>query len=246
MNDAEKEEPFYVGYLPRAPAYTAKFVRRVIGGLGIVALVGGGLLAMALPYFGTGEFEFGHPREFSGTLQCDAAAPRLRSKEGDALLVGFGKHGVPAEICGLKDRSVLVRGTLIHRDGRKLIEVERWNEMTATAPVAPRSDLLGRFTLTGEIVDSKCYFGVMNPGEGRVHRACADLCLRGGVPAVFVARDRAGNVIPLLIAGRERGAIDVRLLPWVGQAVQISGDIERRGQWLTIIPEIKSVRFAVR
>jgi hypothetical protein len=28
-------------------------------------------------------------------------------------------------------------------------------------------------TLTGEIVDSKCYLGVMNPGQGKVHRDCA-------------------------------------------------------------------------
>ena len=46
-----------------------------------------------------------------------------------------------------------------------------------------------RRTLTGEIVDSKCYLGAMNPGAGGA--ACAGLCLIGGIPA-FVTRDRAG------------------------------------------------------
>ena len=32
----------------------------------------------------------------------------------------------------------------------------------------------GEVTLAGEIVDSKCYLGVMNPGNGKVHRDLGD------------------------------------------------------------------------
>jgi len=40
----------------------------------------------------------------------------------------------------------------------------------------------GEFDLVGEIVDSKCYFGNMNPGNGKVHRDCAVRCMSGGIP----------------------------------------------------------------
>jgi hypothetical protein len=40
--------------------------------------------------------------------------------------------------------------------------------------VAPKN--LGEFDLVGEIVDSKCYLGNMNPGNGKVRRDCAVRC----------------------------------------------------------------------
>jgi len=43
------------------------------------------------------------------------------------------------------------------------------------------STSLGTQTLVGEIVDSKCFLGVMNPGQLTTHRACAIRCISGGV-----------------------------------------------------------------
>jgi hypothetical protein len=34
----------------------------------------------------------------------------------------------------------------------------------------------GPVELTGEIVDSKCFLGVMVPGSGKTHKECASLC----------------------------------------------------------------------
>jgi hypothetical protein len=51
---------------------------------------------------------------------------------------------------------------------------------------------LGAFTLVGEIVDSKCYLGIMNPGETNPHRECAALCIRGGIPPLIIAHDADG------------------------------------------------------
>jgi hypothetical protein len=127
---------------------------------------------------------------------------------------------------------VTLRGTLIQRDGRQLIEVAARPNIGAPAESASEVVSLGRFTLRGEIVDSKCYFGVMNPAEGRLHRACAELCLRGGIPAVFVARDRAGRVAHLLIAGPDGRALDPTRLRWVGEAVEGPGEVVRQGKWL--------------
>ena len=199
----------------------------------------------ALSYFGAGIFEFGQPREFTGTIRCDAA-PLLAGKEKEYLLVGYGKNGVPAEICGATSGEVVVNGTLIEREGRDLIEVVSSTPGTAPAATSAPSIPLGRYTLTGEVVDSKCYFGVMNPAEGRAHRACASLCLRGGVPAVFVARDRTGATSHLLIAGLDGKPINPSLLRWVGEAVEATGDVARQGKWLVWRIDPTSLHFAGR
>ena len=62
----------------------------------------------------------------------------------------------------------------------------------ARAALLPVADL-GTVTLTGEIVDTKCHFGVMKAGEGKVHRECAVRCISGGAPPGFLARDRSGE-----------------------------------------------------
>ena len=54
-----------------------------------------------------------------------------------------------------------------------------------------RRTVAERVMLRGEIVDSKCYLGVMNPGEGTVHRDCAARCLSGGLPPMLVVRSPA-------------------------------------------------------
>lgn len=224
-------EEFYIGYRPHAPAGLARFTRTAaVAAIGL-ALAGGIAFAVALPYFGKGEFEYGVTREFKGTLRC-TTAPVLATPEADYLLVGGGKRGVAPEICGASGNEVTLRGTLIRRDGRQLLEVAETPPTGTPGAREAEGVALGRFTLTGEIVDSKCYFGVMNPGEGRVHRACAVQCLRGGVPAVFVARDRTGATTHLLMTGPAGEAINEALLRWTGEVVEASGEVVREGRWL--------------
>lgn len=224
-------DEFYIGYLPMAPATLARFTCKFVVLAAGAALAGGAALALALPYFGAGEFEFGRTRDFKGTLRC-APVPVLTTAEADYLLVGGGKRRVAPEFCGAGDGAVAMRGTLIRRDGKSLLEVTDPPQALGKTSGADAEVALGRFTLTGEIVDSKCYFGVMNPGEGRAHRACAVLCLRGGVPAVFVARDRTGATGHLLITGPKSEAINEALLRWTGEAVEATGEVVRRGKWL--------------
>ncbi len=235
-------DDFYIGYLPKAPARLARFTRMTVVVVAGVALAGGAALAVALPYFGAGVFEFGMPREFKGTLRC-AAAPVLATPEADYLLVGGGKTRVAPEICGASGNDVTLRGTLIRRDGRQLLEVTDAPKKGSPAGPETAEVALGRFTLTGEIVDSKCYFGVMNPGEGRAHRACAVQCLRGGVPAIFVARDRAGATTHLLVTGPTGEAINAALLRWTGESVEASGEVVRQGRWLVWKIEPASLKF---
>lgn len=239
MNDE-----FYIGYLPKAPPQTGRFTRKVVIALAIAALGAAVILAATLPYFGTGEFAFGQPHEYTGTVSCEMG-PRLAAADGtDYLLVGYGKNRVAPEICGASGNDVTLRGTLIQREGRQLLEVTTSPLLRGTGSPAVAAIPLGKFTLTGEIVDSKCYFGVMNPAEGRLHRACAVLCLRGGVPAVFVARDQTGETLHLLITGPDGQPMNEQLLRWVGEGVQATGEVARQGKWLVWHLDPASIRLS--
>jgi hypothetical protein len=86
-----------------------------------------------------------------------------------------------------------------------------------------------RVVLRGEIVDSKCFLGVMVPGAGNTHRDCASLCLRGGIPPALFVREADGSSSLVLLAGR--AGLGDRAAAVAGEPVQVSGTIERRGGW---------------
>ena len=94
-------------------------------------------------------------------------------------------------------------------------------------------------TLSGEIVDSKCYLGVMKPGEGLTHRACAIRCISGGIPPMLVSADAQGRPVYHLLTDAAGNALARELLPFVGRPVRISGSEERRNGALflrTVMP----------
>src|SRR5437899_1420391 len=86
---------------------------------------------------------------------------------------------------------------------------------------------LGTVTVTGEIVDSKCYLGVMNPGSGKVHRDCAARCLSGGIPPIFIASD--GHEQFLLVSNEGEALGRDSLREFIAEPVTIRGELLQRG-----------------
>ena len=109
---------------------------------------------------------------------------------------------------------------------------EESGSMEATA-LLERSDK-GPLELTGEIVDSKCFLGVMVPGSGKTHKECASLCLRGGIPPALYVQDRAGHSSLLLLTGPTGEPIGAPALQAAGEAISLIGSIERQGGWLVL------------
>jgi hypothetical protein len=99
------------------------------------------------------------------------------------------------------------------------------------APPTANEDL-GRQTLAGEIVDSKCYLGVMNPGHTKPHRECASLCIRGGIPPLFVVKDADGRDIHLWLVSETGGPVNQLVLDFVAEPIEITGQIKRSGDQL--------------
>ncbi|MEQ9366050.1 MAG: hypothetical protein RIF32_17535 [Leptospirales bacterium] len=83
----------------------------------------------------------------------------------------------------------------------------------------------GPATLTGEIIDSKCYLGAMNPGERKVHRACAIRCISGGIPPLFVVRTPNGGVQHLLLVSPEGQAVNQAVLEYVALPLRVTGEV---------------------
>lgn len=86
--------------------------------------------------------------------------------------------------------------------------------------------------MTGEICDGKCAAGSMRPGDGLAHKACANLCISGGLPPVLVMDLPVAGSTVVLIAGPDGGPMPKALYDLVALPVQIEGQLERRDDLL--------------
>ena len=214
---------FYVGYLPKAPERLGWFIFRIVLALVGLAIIAALVLVFGQQPFADSRFEYLQYRGYQGVI-VNSPYPALMTTQGPFLLVGPGKHGAADLVRGLNLQSVQLRGSLIQRGPDRMLEIVPGSirPSNQTEP-PPRSIDLGEVTLSGEIVDSKCYFGVMNPGSGKVHRDCAARCISGGIPPVFIARDSEGVIQSLVLSGVQPRQV----LEFVAEPVTIRGRLLR-------------------
>jgi hypothetical protein len=235
-----QNDEFYIGYLDRPPAGIKQFVKKVIVGIfccvAIVAIV---LVTGQLP-FPASLFEFGSVRTFEGVIQ-EKPHPVLlvnlpgRSEPADGLsrypLVAFGKFGADDLLTNLNGQRVKLDGTLIYRDNQTMIEVVDGSVQVvdgkSRALTAGQS--LGMQTLVGEIVDSKCFFGVMNPSNLKPHKACAIRCISGGIPPIFLVRDKANQASTYLLVSQDGQPVNHRVLDKIAEPIRIVGEVVVEG-----------------
>lgn len=240
------KEDFYIGYLPKMPESMAKVIKTfvvlvfaTVSLLGIIFLIGQKPFAKSF-------FEFGSVKTFEGTIQSQPIPFLLveKSVKNNGLptferipLVSEGKFGADEMIKGIGGMHVKLKGTKIYRDDLQMIEVVRGSvEKTSQTPqnFTVKTENLGKFTLKGEIVDSKCYLGVMNPGESKPHRDCAVNCLRGGIPALFVVKDSIGNISELWLLSEKGLSTNKQILEYVAEPIEMTGEVKRTGNQLFI------------
>jgi hypothetical protein len=253
MNTNEREE-FYVGYLPKAPAGIARPTRKVVITIVVTAVVIAILLVLGQRRFAASFFDFGNAREFEGVISEYPYPALITRKSGEAAtllvftsyaLVAEGKHGAGSIVEGFDGRYVKLRGTLIQRDGDSMIEVApdsvRMSGSGGRAMNRPVENLSAH-TLVGEIVDSTCSLGVMNPGHTKPHRECASLCIRGGIPPLFIARDAAGKSVSLWLVSERGQPVNQEVLDFVAEPIEITGQVTRAGDQLYLRADPKTYR----
>lgn len=257
MNESERDE-FYIGYLPQAPRKVAIWVRRCCLALFAVAALTVILLVTGQHRFPLSVFEFQQYRQFEGVVREKPYPMLLVRRPGETwkssgvssyLLVSPGKHGADDEAAGFDGKQVQLQGSLIYRGEMVMIEVIPHSLKTIgeTAGMsedqqAKASEDLGIFTLTGEIVDSKCYLGVMNPGQTKPHRECAVRCISGGAPPLFIARDANGRTVSLVLVSADHQPVNQKVLNLVAEPVEISGRVVREGEQLFLEADPKTYR----
>ena len=240
MPEVNGGDEFYVGYQPKAPPRLARMLRLILAAL----LAGGVAIAVVLVWgqaaFAPSRFEFQQYRSYRGML-VERPYPMLLTSEHQYLLAGEGKHGVTAEARGLEGQSVNLQGALIEYGPNRMLELLAGSLHPDPAAGSAKAETtsLGRVVLTGEIVDTKCHFGVMNPGRGKVHRDCAARCISGGVPPGFLARGGGGVY---LLAGADGRPLGREVLDYVAEPLTISGELSKIGSILILKTEPRDFR----
>jgi len=244
MSEPRRDE-FYVGYLPPPPGIRSAVRRRTVL-LVAGATILGAVLAADMRPFPAKVFEWGKPRSFQGWLRSRPVPSLLVRRPGVTdpadvwtryLLVRPGKFGASDETTEFDGNRVELEGALIYREDQAMIEMVpgslRRGSVRGAAPDGS-FESLGEHTLTGEIVDSKCYLGVMAPGATKPHRACATRCIAGGIPPVFLVRREDGRALYLLLLSREGKTVNREVLPMIAEPLEITGIVERHADLLVL------------
>jgi len=95
-------------------------------------------------------------------------------------------------------------------------------------------------------VDSKCFLGVMNPGQLAPHRACAIRCISGGCPPVLLVRRERGPPLYLLLVSAGGASVNKQVLDLVAEPVEITGEIEQQGDLLILRADPRTYRRVSR
>jgi len=251
-------DEFYIGWEAKAARGIGRGARRIALVLFLLALIAPVVLAISQHLIGSSVFEWGTHKTLTGILKTVPYPHLLVPRPGQTgsgmrfssyYLVAPWKFGLDNQALARFDgKSVALKGTLIYRGNQTMVETRP--DWIQEKPAAVNTDSLpqvvslGKQTLVGEIVDSKCFLGVMNPGQLTPHRGCAVRCISGGVPPVLLVRHKDGPVSYLLLVSDNGKPVNKQVLDLVAEPVEITGEVERQGELLILRADPANYRHA--
>ncbi|MEL6793491.1 MAG: hypothetical protein AAFP78_08565, partial [Pseudomonadota bacterium] len=189
-------------------------------------------------------FDFGR-QTVTGVVQAEPY-PLLYVTEGSEqiaagttlMMSGGDKRGMQGRAAPLDGQMATASGVMLTRGDLIMLQARGGANGLGPAEVEttaiPAPEALGRWRLAGEMCDGKCLAGAMRPGTGIAHKACANLCVIGGVPPVFVSSKPVEGETFLLMAGPDGGPLSMEMLDHMAAFVTLEGEIERRGDLLVL------------
>jgi len=233
--------PFFIGWAPRSARPLIPFLALV------VALVIGGSAALALA-LGTrvndpGGGQWAGNREFVGVLiqhpyPVLITEPTPAYPDGHAVLLsGGGKRGVQEMTAAEAGARVRISGGMVQRGDLDMLFVDNVSPVPGDA-AAPRIESLGMWRVVGEICDGKCTAGAMRPGDGLAHKACANVCILGGVPPVLVVAGPVAGRTVLLMGDPSGKALPDGFRDHVGVRRRMEGTVIRVGDLLVFHTDV--------
>lgn len=242
-------DPFFVGYFKKVPASIRDFA--LGAGAVVVALLA--LMALLLPLGtidpGTGRYADDlRGGSLIGVLET-APYPILRvpataDTAPRAVLLG-GQDKVGAQKRTDRGTPMLdISGVFVRRGDLEMLLIGDNSAKPSANPAgftpAPSEDL-GRWRLTGEICDGKCYGGAMKPGKGLAHKACANLCIEFGLPPVLVTELPVEGSTVVLLAAADGGPMPDAMFDLTAIPLQLEGQLERRDDLLILRVDESSI-----
>ena len=242
----DETSDFYIGWMPRASRLFVRPVRKYLLLLILVVVLIGAALALNQKKFSTANFEFGKLTTIKGIYGSRPVPHLLLSDHSDWVmvpLVGYGKHGAEGVMnelakeqkSSLENKELTLKGTLLYGDGKILMQVDKNDApLVSASGLVPAPTLQekeeGQASLRGEIIDPKCYFGVMKPGEGKPHKDCAIRCILGGIPPVLkITNEKGEKDYVLLISSKYN--INEWVKDFVATSAQVGGRLKKYNNW---------------
>ncbi len=200
-----KKDDFYIGYIDEVPTKPRKLLKYFVYTTLTLLATTAGIFALTQNTFKNSTFELTNSTMITGVYH-EMPYPMLRVKTSEdsfknILLLGFGKSSanpflekIKKDVPQLSGSMISIEGNLIYYNGKTLLQITDDEKITLVekmdANKLPKTKTLAKnIELMGEIIDPKCYFGVMKPGKGKIHRSCAVRCISGGIPPVLATND---------------------------------------------------------
>lgn len=239
---SQDKSPFFVGYLS-VPGELRAFVWTLAVGLTVLGAALGYWIGTTQDDPGPGAFRFDFgPQTVTGVIER-TPLPVLHVTEGSEriapgrtlMLSGQGKNGAQNRPDAIDGQYVTASGILLQRGEIDMLQLRGGTNGLQAAEgfgEIPPSEDLGRWRLAGEICDGKCLAGAMRPGRGLAHKACANLCVAGGVPPVFVSTQPVEGQDFMMISGPGQAEVPEALYDYMAQYITVEGHISRHGDLL--------------
>ncbi len=247
------KKPFFIGYIG-VPKGLGGFMLSLTLSLIAFMTFAGILIGATQDDPGDGAFLPGR-QTVSGVIEF-TPYPILRVTSGSErvpeghtlMLTGQGKQTISTQIEPMTGDLVEIQGIVLKRGTLDMMQVAggRRGPKKVEGPVPPvePGEDLGRWRLAGEICDGKCLAGAMRPGRGLAHKACANLCLIGDIPPVFVSTKPVEGSEFLLVIGPDGTRMPEAAYDFVGQFIEVEGQIERRGDLLILAMDPDTMEVA--
>ncbi len=258
-----KKEDFYIGWQDEMAESNRQFLKKRLIPLFLFIPIVVFLLVYFQKPFKAHQFQLGKISTVIGTYYHQPF-PVLVADEGslpddlskDILLVGYGKFGAEGTMetiqkahGNLHGKKISLLGTLIFGDGKTLMELTKGDEslievVDKTERPAPLPSALKPILVKGEILDPKCYFGVMKPGEGKIHKSCAIRCISGGIPPVFRhASSQDGKAYEYFLMVDEQGnRINKDILTHVAEPISIQAKATEFLSWKILYLNTQNIK----
>lgn len=252
----KKNDEFFVPYINGSLGEkTKRTLKRFVIVSMLLVIASALLFSFSQKPFKNSTFELTSATKISGVYH-ENPYPMLRVEVAkntykNILLLGFGKSSanpylekLHREVKDLNGKTLSIEGNLIYYNGKTLMQItddEKVALVGESTSKTPAISVISKMNLQGEIIDPKCYFGVMKPGKGKIHRSCAVRCISGGIPPVLTTTDDNNMSQYFLLTDLRGGPINKDILPFIGQPSEIKGTVVKMEDWYILKIDINDI-----